>query len=184
MELAALMGAAVPSNPNLGAADGASTLAMEAAEGTNQTGSASGDGTGGPTLGADLNQIVDAAAARYHVPSSLIRAVIQQESGGRSDAVSRTGAAGLMQLMPATARALGVTDVFNPVQNIMGGTRYLAQLLNQFNGNVRLALAAYNAGPGAVEAYQGVPPYAETQQYVARVLDLAAHYQQSGASGV
>ncbi|WP_067931016.1 lytic transglycosylase domain-containing protein [Alicyclobacillus kakegawensis] len=179
--LTALMGAAVPSNPDHNPADGASALTTGATGGTN-TGSSTGDGTAGPNLGAGLNSIVDAAAARYHVPAPLIRAVIQQESGGNSDAVSHSGAAGLMQLMPATARALGVTDVFDPVQNVMGGTHYLAELLNRFDGNVRLALAAYNAGPGAVEAYQGVPPYAETQQYVSRVLDLAAHYQQSGTS--
>jgi hypothetical protein len=125
---------------------------------------------------ADLTPLIRRAAAAYGVPENLIRAVIQQESGGRANAVSSAGAAGLMQLMPATARALGVTDVFNPVQNVFAGTRYLAELLQQFGGDVRLALAAYNAGPNAVRQYQGIPPFTETQHYVNQVLSLAARY--------
>ncbi|WP_273365062.1 lytic transglycosylase domain-containing protein [Alicyclobacillus herbarius] len=123
-----------------------------------------------------LNAIIENASNRYGVPAALIRAVIEQESGGRTDAVSAAGAAGLMQLMPGTAQALGVQDVFNPSENVLAGTRYLAQLLQRFDGNVPLALAAYNAGPKAVEEYHGIPPYSETQRYVTRVLQLANQY--------
>jgi soluble lytic murein transglycosylase-like protein len=119
---------------------------------------------------SEIEQAVDAAAAEYGVPAALIRAVIEQESGGNADAVSPAGALGLMQLMPDTARSLGISDPMDPVQNIFGGTRYLAQLLKQFGGRVDLALAAYNAGPGAVERWGGIPPYPETQAYVRSVL--------------
>jgi len=105
------------------------------------------------------------------VDPSLVNAVARTESGMNPAATSRVGAQGIMQLMPATARALGVTDPYDPAANIRGGATYLRGLLDHFNGNVRLAVAAYNAGPGAVERYGGVPPFAETQQYVARVLD-------------
>lgn len=116
---------------------------------------------------------IQQAASAQQLPPALLRAVIQQESGYNPRAVSSAGAMGLMQLMPATARALGVADPFDPTQNINGGARYLRQLLDRFGGDERLALAAYNAGPGAVNRYGGVPPFAETQRYVARVLELA-----------
>lgn len=109
--------------------------------------------------------IVEQAATAYGVPVELIRAVMKQESGGAERAVSKKGAQGLMQLMPETARDLGVADPFDPIQNIHGGVRYLRQMYDRF-GDWRKALAAYNAGPGAVEKYGGVPPYAETQGYV------------------
>ncbi|MBX6351848.1 MAG: lytic transglycosylase domain-containing protein [Thermoflavifilum sp.] len=120
--------------------------------------------------GASIDQVVQTAAHTYGVPAALIQAVIQQESGGNPHAQSPAGAQGLMQLMPATAQALGVTDPFDPVQNVMAGTRYLKQLLDEFGGRVDLALAAYNAGPGAVRRYGGIPPYPETQAYVQSVL--------------
>jgi soluble lytic murein transglycosylase-like protein len=113
------------------------------------------------------------AAAEYRLPQALLRAVVRAESGFQVKAVSPAGAQGLMQLMPQTAKELGVEDPFDVAQNIDGGARYLRRMLDRFDGDVPRALAAYNAGPGAVERYQGVPPYTETRRYVARVMDFA-----------
>jgi soluble lytic murein transglycosylase-like protein len=121
--------------------------------------------------------IIDNAAKRYGVDKALIRAVIHAESSFNPTAVSRQGAQGLMQLMPATADDLGVADPFNATENINGGTQYLAQLLKQFDGDSRLATAAFNAGPNAVRKFAGIPPYAETKVYVERVAILRARYQ-------
>lgn len=110
------------------------------------------------------------ASARNGVDADFIASVIHAESGFNAKAVSAKGARGLMQLMPATAASLGTKDSFDPAQNIEGGSRYLRQLLVQFNGDAALALAAYNAGPQRVENYKGVPPFAETRKYVARVI--------------
>lgn len=113
---------------------------------------------------------VQTASEKYNLPNGLLQAVIQQESGFNPSSVSNKGAMGLMQLMPDTAASLGVTNPLNPTQNIDGGAKYLRQLLDTYHNNIPLALAAYNAGPGAVDKYGGVPPYAETKTYVASIL--------------
>jgi soluble lytic murein transglycosylase-like protein len=118
----------------------------------------------------DVTTLLSNAAARHNIDVELLASVIHTESGGRVDAVSRTGARGLMQLMPGTAQQLGVNDAFQPSQNIAGGTTYLDQLLTRYHDNLALALAAYNAGPAAVDRYHGVPPFRETRAYVARVM--------------
>ncbi len=124
-----------------------------------------------------------AAAAREHgVDEAIVRAIIHAESAFNPNALSRVGAQGLMQLMPATARRFGVSDAFNASQNISGGVKYLAWLLKRFNGNLSLVAAGYNAGEGAVDKYKGVPPYSETQRYVQRVGLLADRYRGSLAA--
>ncbi|MDX1819022.1 MAG: lytic transglycosylase domain-containing protein, partial [Marinobacter sp.] len=121
-------------------------------------------------------QEIRTAAREFDVDPALVRAVIHAESGFNADAVSPRGAQGLMQLMPGTARELGVSNALAAADNIRGGVSYLAQMLRKFGGNVRLATAAYNAGPGAVTRYKGVPPYAETKAYVERVGILRDRY--------
>ena len=118
---------------------------------------------------------IDRAAALYNVPSELVRAVIMAESAGDAGAVSHRGAIGLMQLMPQTAGEMYVQDPVDPAQNIMGGTRYLRWLANQFSGDMLLTIAAYNAGPDAVRKYRGVPPFEETRTYCKKVM---AYYRQ------
>lgn len=120
----------------------------------------------------DLLPLIDRHARDRGLDPSLVRAVVQAESGYNARAVSNKGALGLMQLMPATAVELAVATPFDPEENLRGGTRYLGALLDRFGGDVTLALAAYNAGPTAVERYGGVPPYPETVEYVRRVLSL------------
>lgn len=128
--------------------------------------------TGGISSTTPYASVINAAAARTGVPADLIAAVAKQESGFNAGAVSKAGAQGVMQLMPATAKGLGVTNPLDAAQSINGGADYLASLLKRFGGDTTLAVAAYNAGPGAVLKYGGVPPYAETQNYVRNVLAL------------
>ncbi|MBS0309278.1 MAG: lytic transglycosylase domain-containing protein [Proteobacteria bacterium] len=128
----------------------------------------------------EYSEAIEPAAALYGVDPALVRAVIHAESGFNAQATSPKGAMGLMQLMPATAREVGVANAYAPEQNIRGGVRYLASLLAQFRNNVTLAAAAYNAGPAAVERYRDVPPYAETQAYVQRVNLLHERYRSRG----
>ena len=126
---------------------------------------------------ATFQSLIQDASRRHGVEEALVRAVIHAESAYKSDAVSHAGAGGLMQLMPATARRFGVTNRFDPAQNIDGGTRYLAWLLNRYQGDVILAAAAYNAGEGAVDRHGGIPPYRETKGYVRKVGSLLGQYR-------
>jgi Transglycosylase SLT domain len=119
---------------------------------------------------ADVHELIAQAGASHNLDVDLLASVVRAESGGNTHAVSRTGAQGLMQLMPGTAAELGVTDSFRADQNINGGTAYLDNLLLRYHDHLALALAAYNAGPAAVDKYHGVPPYRETRLYVARVI--------------
>lgn len=124
-----------------------------------------------PLADQNLSTLIEAAARKYKVDPKLVAAVAEVESNGNQDAVSSVGAIGVMQLMPDTAASLGV-DPYNKQQNIEGGAKYLRQMLDTFGGDTKKAVAAYNAGPGAVKDYGGVPPYKETQNYVNKVLDI------------
>jgi soluble lytic murein transglycosylase-like protein len=117
------------------------------------------------TVGAEIG-----SAYNIEIPVNLVKSIIKQESGFNPNAVSHAGAQGLMQLMPATAKSLGVYNSMNPYQNVRGGIKYIAQLLNRFEGNLQKALAGYNAGPEAVARYGGIPPYKETQNYVQSIM--------------
>lgn len=127
--------------------------------------------TAGPGSG-EIAKMVQVASQKYGVDPKLALAVAQTESNMTADVVSSAGAVGVMQLMPDTARAMGVRNVYDPRENIDGGVKYLKQMLTTFNGDIEKAVAAYNAGPGAVTKYAGVPPYSETQAYVGKVLAL------------
>jgi soluble lytic murein transglycosylase-like protein len=124
---------------------------------------------------ADVHSLLAQAGAQHDIDVELLASIVHAESDGRATAVSRTGAQGLMQLMPKTAHSLGVHDSFRPEENINGGTAYLDALLTRYNDNLALALAAYNAGPAAVDRYHGIPPYRETRAYVARVMTEFKH---------
>ncbi len=156
-----------------------SFAAMLQAQMSSQEGAPQGADSNAPAMvpPAQIDALVNDNAQSQDVDPALIKAIIANESGFNAHATSNVGAQGLMQLMPGTAAGLGVTDAYDPAQNVAGGTKYIKGLLERFNGNVRLAVAAYNAGPGAVEKYDGVPPYAETQNYVQNVLASYAKYR-------
>jgi soluble lytic murein transglycosylase-like protein len=124
-----------------------------------------------------FSNLINQAAQKYGIDPALLKGLIRQESNFNPNAKSPAGAAGLCQLMPGTAAALGVSNPLDPAQAIEGGAKYLSQQLKAFGGDVRKALAAYNAGPGAVQRYGGVPPYAETQNYVRSVMSFADQYR-------
>jgi soluble lytic murein transglycosylase-like protein len=130
------------------------------------------DATAAGTSGGSFDSLINSIASEYNVDPRLVSAVVQTESNFDPNAESAAGAQGLMQLMPATASDLGVTNPLDPSQNLEGGVKYLRNMLDRYDGNVSLALAAYNAGPGSVSKYGGIPPYAETQAYVQRVLGI------------
>ena len=122
------------------------------------------------TSRAEIDDLIEEYSAKNGLDADFVKAVVRQESGFNPNAKSKCGAMGLMQLMPATAKGLGVTNAFDAEQNIYGGTKYLKGLLDRFDNNKELALAAYNAGPNAVKKYKGIPPYAETQNYVKSIM--------------
>ena len=124
----------------------------------------------------ELLALIEETADRFGLDPALIHAMVRAESGFDSEAVSAAGAGGLMQLMPETARAVGVEDVFHPASNLAGGATYLRRMLDRFDGDLELALAAYNAGPSAVDEHGGIPPFAETQQYLGRVMRFRQEY--------
>jgi soluble lytic murein transglycosylase-like protein len=124
-----------------------------------------------------FHPIIIQTSSRHQVDPAIVKAIIMAESGYNPRAISKAGAKGLMQLMPNTAQALGVEDVFNPQQNISGGVRYFKQLLNRFNGDIELALAAYNAGSATVRRYKGVPPFKATQHYIKKVFKYYQLYK-------
>jgi soluble lytic murein transglycosylase-like protein len=162
-------------------ATAAATTDPSLTSGTTATGATSATGTTGATSGTPgantpFAAEIDAAAKKYGVDSALLRGLIRQESNFNPNATSPAGARGLTQLMPGTAAALGVNPAI-PAQAIEGGAKYLRQQLDKFGGDPAKALAAYNAGPGAVQRYGGVPPFAETQNYVRKVLAYAAEYR-------
>jgi soluble lytic murein transglycosylase-like protein len=140
---------------------------------------AAAQGSSGSSQSTPYDALIAQAAQRYGLDPAVLHGLIQQESGFDPNSQSSAGASGLTQLMPGTASSMGVANPLNPAESIEGGARYLSQMMSKFGGNTTDALAAYNAGPGAVQQYGGVPPYAETQSYVSKVLGYAESYRQA-----
>ncbi len=140
---------------------------------------AAAQGSSGSSQSSPYDALIAQAAQRYGLDPAVLHGLIQQESGFDPNSQSSAGASGLTQLMPGTASSMGVANPLNPAESIEGGARYLSQMMSKFGGNTTDALAAYNAGPGAVQQYGGVPPYAETQSYVSKVLGYAESYRQA-----
>jgi soluble lytic murein transglycosylase-like protein len=187
-EIQALMNAA-GAGPVIGSPASASGFdaQLAAASGAAGAGAQGAEGTGGvaPLNGGGPSRFDDeiaAAARKYRLDPAVLKGLIRQESNFNPNAVSPAGAKGLTQLMPGTAAGLGVKNPFDPVQAINGGAKYLRQMLDMFDGNIRKALAAYNAGPGAVKRHGGIPPYAETRNYVNKVLGYAEGYRRQGVA--
>ncbi|HWJ50890.1 MAG TPA: lytic transglycosylase domain-containing protein [Solirubrobacteraceae bacterium] len=153
--------------------------ALQAATSTGTAVPAAYTATTGAAQSTPYDALIEQVAQRHGVDPAVLHGLIQQESGFDPNAQSSAGASGLTQLMPGTASSLGVANPLDPAEAIEGGARYLGQLTTEFGGNTTDALAAYNAGPGAVKQYGGVPPYAETQSYVTKVLGYAEAYRQS-----
>jgi soluble lytic murein transglycosylase-like protein len=174
---------AATSAPSTGASDFASALQAATssdAASASTAGSELAGTAGAATSGeSEYESLIDQAASRNGLDPAILHGLIEQESGFNASATSSAGAAGLTQLMPGTASSLGVANPLDPAESIEGGARYLGQLMGQFGGNAEDALAAYNAGPGAVQQYGGVPPYSETQSYVSKVLANAEAFRQS-----
>jgi soluble lytic murein transglycosylase-like protein len=185
-ELQQLMGASAPAQISTSSAFASQLATATAATSapTATTASAGLMSVGASELPADVpfGAEITAAAKKHGVDPALLAGLVKQESGFNPNAGSPAGARGLTQLMPGTAAGLGVSNVLDPAQNLDGGAKYLRQQLDAFGGDVTRALAAYNAGPGAVQRYGGVPPYAETQNYVRIVQANAAQYRAGGAA--
>ena len=185
-ELQQLMGASAPAQVSTSSAFASQLATATAATPapTATTASAGLMSVGASELPADVpfGAEITAAAKKHGIDPALLAGLVKQESGFNPNAGSPAGARGLTQLMPGTAAGLGVTNVLDPAQSLDGGAKYLRQQLDAFGGDVTRALAAYNAGPGAVQRYGGVPPYAETQNYVRIVQANAAQYRASGAA--
>jgi soluble lytic murein transglycosylase-like protein len=163
----------------LQAATAADSSSMAQSEGTASIATTSEGAASASAGSSEYDPLIEQAAQRYGLDPSVLHGLIQQESGFDPSAQSSAGASGLTQLMPGTAASLGVANPLNPAESIEGGARYLSQLTGEFGGDTEEALAAYNAGPGAVRQYGGIPPYAETQSYVSKVLGYAEAYRQA-----
>ena len=132
---------------------------------------------GAPVSSEEINELIEEYSAKNNLDKDFVKSVVRHESGFNVNATSKCGAMGLMQLMPSTAQGLGVTNAYDAEQNIAGGTKYLKGLMDRFNNNKELALAAYNAGPNAVKKYGGIPPYKETQNYVKCIMKTYDKYK-------